>query len=478
MNNTLLIKYVAGGVTLCVALAFMQAGFENEAGLLLGGALCCLALMHIERDRNGLVATLTNPANLTLTTFALIYPASGIAHFVTKGALGGYYSVHASTVTETSTLTLKTYGLILVALLGLTLGLKWRLNRENLFAGRTIPLPRPLLIAFATGLFLIGTYATLRLAGREGDAAEKLTTVNRSIKYAEGESRLSFVGFWATWGITIGLIGLRLSDRKASPLNAPTVGAIVLSLAPMTLLYSTGARGDLASALLPLVLLLARQNTRQSNKAIVGIMLLLLASISIQTAARARSSDYSMNALQVLDWQAGRFSITAASFELVDLYGYQFGATMWTTAPMLANAMLAASGLDLRLDTGHAVTNYVGQHLAGSFNINGIVPGSIFELYFNYGAVGVLGGYWILGFLIRRASHYLSPAHRIGTRTLAAYVIALVLVWAIPMTSTLWVYFLVIRGAPLIVLFAAEHLYGGREEILRCRVFAPVERRA
>ena len=123
---------------------------------------------------------------------------------------------------------------------------------------------------------------------------------------------------------------------------------------------------------------------------------------------------------------------------------------------MTVNAPATLLHIPLKVPEPEAMTALVGQYIYQDPSINGVVPGTLAEFYFNFGTLGVFGGFFVIG---RIAKVCISMAHSavdMGTLLLSFYVITLLCLWAIPMTATIGVYLLATRGLPILVFVAIE----------------------
>lgn len=158
----------------------------------------------------------------------------------------------------------------------------------------------------------------------------------------------------------------------------------------------------------------------------------------------------------VFDWQMGRYPTIGLAFDMVNRYGHAFGSTLLQGLAMTVNAPATLLHGSIKVPEPEAMTALVGQYIYGDPTVNGAVPGTLAELYFNFGALGVAGGFFVIG---RIAKACISVAHsspEMGSRLFAFYVLTLLCVWTIPMTATLGVYLLATRGLPILVFCAIE----------------------
>ena len=86
------------------------------------------------------------------------------------------------------------------------------------------------------------------------------------------------------------------------------------------------------------------------------------------------------------------------------------------------------------------------------------MPGTLAELYFNFGVFGVIGGFFVIGRIARYCISVTHSAADMGTLLLGFYVLTLLCVSTIPMTATLSVYLLATTGFPILVFCAVEQI--------------------
>jgi len=144
----------------------------------------------------------------------------------------------------------------------------------------------------------------------------------------------------------------------------------------------------------------------------------------------------------VFDWQMGRYPTISLAFDMVGRYGHALGSTLLAGLAMTINAPATFLHLPLKVPEPQAMTALVGQFIYEDPSINGVVPGTLAELYFNFGVLGVFGGFFVIGRIARYCIAATHSAIDIGTILLGFYILTLLCIWTIPMTATLGVYLL------------------------------------
>jgi len=158
----------------------------------------------------------------------------------------------------------------------------------------------------------------------------------------------------------------------------------------------------------------------------------------------------------VFDWQMGRYPTISLAFDMVGRYGHALGTTLLAGLAMTINAPATLLHLPVKVPEPQAMTALVGQYIYEDPSINGVVPGTLSELYFNFGVLGVFGGFFVIGRVARYCIAATHSAIDIGTLLLGFYILTLLCVWTIPMTATLGVYLLATRGVPILLFCAVE----------------------
>jgi len=154
----------------------------------------------------------------------------------------------------------------------------------------------------------------------------------------------------------------------------------------------------------------------------------------------------------------GRYPAISLAFDMVHRYGHAFGSTLLQGLAMTVNAPATLLHISAKVPEPEAMTALVGQYIYNDPTINGVVPGTLAELYFNFGLVGVIGGFFVIGRIARYCISVTYSAADMGTLLLAFYVLTLLCVSTIPATATLGVYLLATTGFPVLVFCVVEQI--------------------
>jgi hypothetical protein len=415
-----------------------------------------------------------NSYTLVLGTFLLTYPLSAFVHLTGADYVSlGFYEVAAlDTHTQLHHVYLS-LALVFLAQLALWWGL--------VPARPTPPEKGPHLVRVRSRLFvlagfvftLIGIAGTTMLFSGPGESFENIATVDRSRQLAEGTARFVFMSAWLSWGI-IFLLTAFLVSRTGR--NHPRVTLAALaggSTCILLNLFWTGSRAENLLAVLPLIFVVKKIAPRHFRSFAAVIAVGVMGIVVFETIARtttllnsgfddlARSgmstSQFVANQLAaVFDWQMGRYPTISLAFDMVGRYGHALGTTLLAGLAMTINAPATLLHLPLKVPEPQAMTALVGQYIYEDPSINGVVPGTLSELYFNFGVLGVFGGFFVIGRVARYCIAATHSAIDIGTLLLGFYILTLLCVWTIPMTATLGVYLLATRGVPILLFCAVE----------------------
>jgi hypothetical protein len=415
-----------------------------------------------------------NGYTLVLGTFLLTYPLSAFVHLTGTDYISlGFYEIAAlDPHTQTHHVYLS-LALVLLAQLALWWGLA-PARPQALPNGPHLVRVRSRLLVLAGALFtLVGVAGTYQLFLGSGELVEDVATIDRAKQLSEGTARYVFMSTWLSWGIIFLLTAFMVSRFSK---NQPriTLAALVGGSACMFLnLFWTGSRAENLLAVLPLFFVVNKIAPRHFRPYALVITAGIVGIVVFETIARTATmlngglndliqggttpSQFVANQLAaVFDWQMGRFPTISLAFDMVNRYGHALGSTLLQGVAMTVNAPATLLHFPVKVPEPEAMTALVGQYIYQDPSINGVVPGTLAEFYFNFGALGVLGGFFVIG---RIAKVCISMAHSavdMGTLLLSFYVITLLCLWTIPMTATIGVYLLATRGLPILAFVAIE----------------------
>ncbi len=414
-----------------------------------------------------------NEYTLVLGTFLLTYPLSAFVHLTGAEYLSqGFYEIAALDRHTQIHHVYLSLALVLLAQLALWWGLAPARQPFQPKVPHVVRVRSTLLVLAGAVFTLVGIAGTYMLFSSAGQVVEDVATIDRARQLSEGTARYVFMSTWLSWGI-IFLLTAFLVSRFSKDHPRATLAALVTGSACMFLnLFWTGSRAENLLAVLPLFFVVSKIAPRHFRSFALVIAVGIVGIIVFETVARTATMPNGLNYLvqggatpsqfvtnqlaAVFDWQMGRYPTISLAFDMVTQYGHAFGSTLLQGLAMTINAPATLLHIPLKVPEPEAMTALVGQYIYQDPSINGVVPGTLAELYFNFGALGVLGGFFLIG---RVAKVCISMTHRavdMGTLLLCFYIVTLLCLWAIPMTATLGVYLLATRGLPILVFCAIE----------------------
>jgi hypothetical protein len=415
-----------------------------------------------------------NGNTFVLVAFLMAYPVSGFVHLTgTDYVSQGFYDLAKLDPRTQSHHVYLSLALVFLAQIGLWYGLKPTRARTQSAGLPVFRIHSGLLVVFGFVFTLLGAVSTFLLFSGQGGSIDEMLTVDRSRELETGTARFAFMSAWLSWGIIFAL-GAFLVSRTSGKHRRLTLLALLAGSACMLLnMLWTGGRAENLLALMPLVFVVRKFAPRVFRPYIFTMALGVTGVIAFETAARTSAllvvgSEYLARAgistsqfvtnqlVAVLDWEMGRFSTIALSFDMVRNTGYGFGSTLLQGAAITLNAPATLLHIPLKIYEPEAITSLVGQYLFSDPTINGVVPGTLAELYFNFGICGVFCGFFVIGRIAKYCIDVTRSADRMGSALLGFYSLVLLCLWTIPMTATLTLYFLATRGLPILAFFVAE----------------------
>lgn len=462
-------------VILIVAVTLLLRGERVDApgaGALAAVLLVASAAMLLRAAMK--VGGFINGYTLVLGAFLLTYPLSAFVHLTGTDYISlGFYEIAALDPHTQIHHVYLSLALVLLAQLALWWGLA-PARQPVLPNGPHMVRVRSSLLVLAGAVFtLIGIAGSYMLFSGSGELVEDVATIDRARQLSEGSARYVFMSTWLSWGIIFLLTAFMVS-RFSKNHSKLTLAALVGGSACMFLnLFWTGSRAENLLAVLPLFFVVNKIAPRHFRPFALVITVGIVGIIVFETVARTATmlngglnlliqggttpSQFVTNQLAaVFDWQMGRYPTISLAFDMVNRYGHAFGSTLLQGLAMTVNAPATLLHIPAKVPEPEAMTALVGQYIYQDPSINGVVPGTLAEFYFNFGTLGVLGGFFVIG---RIARYCISMAHSavdMGTLLLSFYVITLLCLWTIPMTATIGVYLLATRGLPILVFVAIE----------------------
>lgn len=426
-----------------------------------------------------------NGYTLVLGTFLLTYPLSAFVHLTGADYVSlGFYEIAALDPHTQFHHVYLSLALVLLALLALWIGLAPARPAVKA-TGLQLVRVRSTLLILAGGLFtLVGVAGTALLFSSSGNALQDAATIDPGRQLAAGTARFAFMSTWLSWGI-IFLLTAFLASRSSKSHPRMTLTVLIGGSACIFLnLFWTGSRAENLLAILPLIFVVKKIVPRHFRSFASVIAVGVLGIIIFETIARTTTllnsgidffaqggittSQFVTNQLAaVFDWQMGRYPTISLAFDMVGRFGHATGSTLWQGLAMTINAPATLLHIPLKVPEPTAMTALVGQYIYEDPTVNGVVPGTLAELYFNFGVLGVIGGFFVIGRTARCCIAATHSAANMGTLLLSFYILTLLCVWTIPQTATIGFYLLATRGLPILLFCGVE------QTLIRSAVPAP-----
>ncbi|MGD0158059.1 MAG: hypothetical protein ABSB50_18365 [Terracidiphilus sp.] len=413
---------------------------------------------------------------LALGTFLLTYPLSAFVHLTGSNYISlGFYEIAALDPHTQRHHVYFSLALVLAAQLALWWGLAPGRPKAPSDQPHIVRVRSRLLVLAGLLFTLIGIAGTYLLFSASGEFLRDLMTVDSARELAAGTARFAFMSSWFSWGI-IFLLTAFLASRISTDHPRFALTALAGGSACMFLnLFWTGSRAENLLAVLPLLFVVKKVAPRHFPSFLSLIAVGVTGIIAFETIARTTAllnsglnflaengttpGQFIANQLaSVFDWQIGRFSSISLAFDMVHRYGYASGSTLLQGFTTTINAPATLLHISWKVPEPQAMAAVVGEYIYDDPTKTGVVPGTVAELYFNFGILGVVGGFFVIGRIARYCTTLTHTAENLGSMILAFYVLALLCVSTIPMTATTILYSLTTSGFPILFLFACEQI--------------------
>lgn len=460
-------------VLVAAILIVRQNRVETPGAGLLAGALVVISSAFLLRAAVK-AGSLASSSTLVLGTFLVIYPLSALVHLTGSDYVSvGFYNIAALDPHTQAHHVYLSLALVLLAQLALVRGLAPFRSSAGATGVRTVRVRSRLLILAGAAFTMIGAAGTFLLFSGPGGQLEDLASVDRTKELEAGTARFVFMSEWLSWGI-IFLLTAFLASRAGKRRPGLALAALVGGSACMLFnLLWTGGRAENLLAILPLMFV-AKKLRPQLFRPFAAVVTVGVAGVIVfETVARTTAllstgmdlivrsgmspSQFVANQFAaVFDWQMGRYPTISLAFDMVHRYGHAFGSTLLQGLVMTVNAPATLLHSSIKIPEPAAITALTGQYVYGDPTNTGLVPGTLAELYFNFGVLGVIAGFFVIGRFARFCISITHSSQDVGTRLLGFYVLTLLCVWTIPMTATLGVYLLATRGLPILIFCAVE----------------------
>lgn len=415
------------------------------------------------RGRDGL-----NLRTLLVVDYVITYAISGFAHLLQLSPSRGYYeAVPGSPYVDTTGIMVATITTPLaLAALGAGLSVRW-------FAPPTIRRRAPYSMAdsytrltASIGLLLTGAAAVgvLRMRGFASEAAG-----DRIIGVDGGMARFAFLASWMPWGVV--LLALVLLARRKNA-GSDMWNTIIMAGAMGVIAVSgswAGGRTDIVVFTLPLLIVMMPWLRGLRTPLLVGGAFAVFVFVRSETLGRVGTNGFDVASL--LDWQWGRFSMVAWAGRYVSDHGLLGGETLASGFLTVPFALLHFFGV--RGGDWSSIVQVSGEYFSGSDEFIFVVPGMTAELFTNFGYLGVVIGYLVLGLAASLvADAWLLAQTELG-RVLLGYFAAILLFQTITAQSGASTPLVIMTGAPIIGFTLLELFLRRHDELREKRLRDP-----
>jgi hypothetical protein len=393
------------------------------------------------------VGRFLNFRTLLILNYVVVNIMSGVAHLANEpGVNRGFYDL----LTTSSSDGLE--NATLAAILGLVAVCLACLQKLPPSPTKDVSLTDPWLVReekwwlvlLTLGLFPLALMATVQIQG----IAAALET-NRIISLTDGNAKFSFISNWLVWAVSFIAIWCIASRAGRSRVFVLLVAAASVVSIALTMAW-TGGRSVVIVMVLPIVLVLLPK--------LRGIRMLAVPSAAVAAlvyligiSEKRSTTDSGFNLTTWLDWEWGRFSMMGFATDYVNDQGHAYGETLWASIVNFCLGTIRLLGFYIPNPQLRTSTQISGEAILGS-TANYVVPGFSAEMFINFGLVGVVFGYYILGRVANWIDRKYLNAPTVLIKLTFAYVGTLLVFRTVAADSGALLSYIFYSGAPLIIV--------------------------
>lgn len=391
---------------------------------------------------------IANFRSIIIAMYLVVNVASGVAHLSRLEASNrGYYDLLA----QPAGILVATLASV-IGLVALCLGCMKGIRRApQAVAPSPAILRKTAVPLFVVALAMLPLVASALAAIRT--YAATLDT-ERIISLDGGLARLGFLSQWSTWVISFFFLAICATRIARSRLMLGILLLVSCALIVSSLSW-TGGRAIAVMMCLPLVLAIWPILGK-----LRGVLALALSVGALAYSAfliANRTANYASNNLglvSAIDWQLGRFSMMGFADEFVSRNGYLLGETFLSGILSVPFGILKLLGLTDGIALPRTITEVTGDHLLGSSSVTFVVPGMSAELYINFGFLGIVLGYYLLGRLVSIVDDAYASTPDMSLKFGLAYVGVLLVFCTVSSQSGAIFSYGLFTGLPVAVLIA------------------------
>jgi uncharacterized membrane protein YoaK (UPF0700 family) len=264
------------------------------------------------------------------------------------------------------------------------------------YSARSVP---TFMLIASLPLLVLGAFASQKLSN-----AIELQNFRRVISLSDGNARYAYLAVWGVWGVIF--LGSAILEKLLLPQFGKFIVAGATIIVIFQLLNWTGAR--LAPLIYAGTFIIGNlKHLKSAHRLLVPMGAVGYLAFAILVTNRRKlgySGGQSFNFLDILDWEAGRFSMLGGSIWTADRNGYLYGDSFVFTWNLLTDGIQKLLNLPAQLEIGNtqSISQALGNGLLGSDKINYIAPGILIEMFLNFGFLGMLIGAVLCIFLLNR----------------------------------------------------------------------------
>jgi hypothetical protein len=320
-----------------------------------------------------------------LSGFLIAFPVSGLTHLM-RPSRDGYFSLHQNGLQY-----LSIQGALMVLGLSVCITLFYASQKSFVITekvqGYSTKRISTFMLVASLPLLVLGVLASQKLS-----SAIELQNFRRVIALSGGNARYAYLATWGVWGVIF--LGSAILEKLRLPKFSKFVVAGVTIFTIFQLLNWTGAR--LAPLIYAATFIIGNIRHLESARRLlipIGVIgYFIFAVVTTNRRKMGYSGEQGFNILDILDWEAGRFSILGGSIWTANHNGYLRGESFVFTWNLLTEGIQKILDLPAQLEIGNtqSISQALGNGLLGSDKVNYIAPGILVEMFLNFGFLGML----------------------------------------------------------------------------------------
>ena len=415
---------------------------------------------------------------IAVLNYIVVYLVSGIVHLInTSASRRGYFdAVQTLDSGEMDQVLLATT----VGFVSLCVGTLVGLPTKPLGARRVRRIPpfyrsdRVLLTVLSVIVLPLSLFSLIKVR----DYASTLDTYGgRIISVSDGFGRYSYLAAWTVWAITFVVILIARSSKSGNERRTGPGILLLVSGGALAIIAATGWSGGRSTFINALPLLLVMLPLLKVNKwAVAGTTLAVAAGLSIYvsqvTGDRfSRSRLGTSGPLDWLDWEWGRFSQVGFAVRYTNDNGFLLGETFIKSIDRFFEGIFRLAGLTYTTSEARSAMEVAGEEILRTSALH-IVPGIAAEFYLNFGMIGIVIGFFIIGRICGVVDLHFDNSSTVITQLFWAFLGTLCAIRAMIADSGSPLLYLTYSGAPLVFaallsyLMARNHAGGDTDQTL------------